>query len=223
MNKIFYFFFLLTASNLSLSAQQTDCVRTPSFGEKDICLPQIKGYVESYLEPDIKILADATEVAANQVLGFYLNQETHQNKEEGGLDEFDDYFKVYATTQLEDLDTDEAMLRQMQATLDGNFITKNWDEMEKEIDKIGLEVQVGVPTVIKSYSLDDNSFTYVMLIKYQFEGMDPYTMAMTMNGMLVNQRLIWMAYYLNYEGEETIPLLEKNSNRILDTFTSLKN
>ena len=219
MNKVFYLLILLIFTVNPVSAQQTDCSRIATFGEKNICLPQIEGYVESYLEPDIKALADATEMPANQVLGFYLNQPTYHNKDGDGLLEFDDYFKVYATTQLEDLDTDRKMLRQMQETLDGNFITKNWDEMEKEIDKIGLEVQVGAPTVIKSYNLDENSFTYVMLIKYQFEGMEPYTMAMTMNGMLVNERMIWMAYYLNYEGEETISLLQQNSDKILSRFT----
>jgi hypothetical protein len=34
---------------------------------------------------------------------------------------------------------------------------------------------------------------------------------MTLNGILLNKRLIWMAYYLNYAGEQTIDILEQQN------------
>ena len=103
----------------------------------------------------------------------------------------------------------------MEQVLGGNFISKNWEEIEKDVNEVGLNIQVGVPTVIDSYNYDNKTFTYVLLTKYQVESGDSYTMAMTMNGMLVNQRLVWMAYYLNYQDESTIAKLKTNSNEVL--------
>ncbi len=205
---------LLLASNW-IVAQDDNCARQAAFGEKEICLPLIKGYQECYPDSIVKQLADGTEIPANMVLGFYLNDQTYTNRDSIGLIGFDDYFKIYGTKQIKDYKADAEFLGEMKALFDGTFISKNWELMEKEVDKIGLDVQIGVPTTIKNYKLSDNSLTYVMLASYELAGEAPFTMAMTINGMVVNERLVWMAYYLNYKGEETIATLQKNSDMIL--------
>ena len=70
------------------------------FGDKEICLPKIDGYQECYTNPIVKRIADATEVPANTVLGFYLNNETYDKRDSLGLISFDDYFKIYGTCLL---------------------------------------------------------------------------------------------------------------------------
>lgn len=198
-----------------LIAQDTRCARKAYFGEAEICLPPITGYRECYTDPVVKQLADNTEVASNMVIGFYLSQETYDKRDSIGLMSFDNYFKIYGTRQIMDYHADMAFLYQMQMLLSENFILKNWDEMKKGVDEIGLEVEIGAPTVIKNYQLNDRSFTYMMLVTYEMPGVKPYTMAMTINGVLMSERLVWMAYYLRYKGEETITRLEERSNQIL--------
>ena len=156
-----------------------------------------------------------TEVPINMVLGFYLNNSVYEKRDSLGLIRFDDYFKIYGTKEIKDYKADKSTLDEMQKVLAGNFISKNWEEMEKEIDKIDLEVQVGVPTVIDSYTLNNKSFTYIMLARYELEGVEPYTMAMALNGMLLNERLVWMAYYRNYTDQSIVDQLKTNSNKIL--------
>lgn len=205
---------LFVKQNYALS-QNIKCNRQANFGKKTICLPQIDGYQECYTDPIVKQLADATEVPINTVLGFYLSNRTHGKKDSLGLISFDDYFKVYGTKEIENLKCDESLLEQMIQVLSANFITRNWEELSKEIDKIGLDAEIGVPVVIENYRLNTESFTMVMLTKYGFEGLEPYTLAMTINGYLKNERLIWMAYYLNYEDQLTIQKLKDRSNIIL--------
>lgn len=208
------FLLLLSLSNLTF-AQESNCVRKADFGEIEICLPEIEGYQECYSDPTVKQLADQTEVPTNMVLGFYLNNKTSEKKDSLGLFSFDDYFKIYGTKQIKDYKANSKLLKQMQDILGGTFISENWETMEKEVEKIGLAAEIGVPIVIKNYNLNENSFTYIMLTTYQVDGAEPYTLAMTINGLLINERLIWMAYYLNYEGEETILKLQKSSNTIV--------
>ena len=196
-------------------AQENDCSRNTNFGTIELCLPSIEGYQECYLNDVIKPIADGTEVPANMVLGYYLNNETYSNLDILGETQYEDYFKVYGTKQIKDYHADSSLIEEMQGLLDNNFVSKNWDEMEKEIDKVGLGVEIGVPTVVKSYNLNEDSFSFIMITKYQISQTESYTMAMTVNGAILNDRMIWMAYYLKYKGEETITTLEKNSNKIL--------
>lgn len=205
---------LLLLSNW-IVAQEGNCVRMAMFGETEICLPHIEGYWECYSDSIVKQLADGNEVPNNMVLGFYLNNQVYEKKDSIGLISFDDYFKVYGTKQIKDFKADSKFLHEMQEMFTGNFLSKNWELIEKDIDKIGRNVEVGVPIMIKAYNVNENSFSAVMLITYEFEGVEPYTLAMTINGLLINERLVWMAYYLYYNGEETIAILQEKSNAIL--------
>lgn len=211
------FFLILIMSNM-LFAQENNCERKAKFGEVEICLPKIEGYRECYLNPVIKELADKTEVPINMVLGYYLNNDTYEKKDSIGLISFDDYFKVYGTKQIKDFKADNKLLNQMQEMVAQNFVSENWESMQKEIDKVGVEVKIETPVVVKKYSLSDNSFTLVMLARYQLEGIEPFVMAMTINGMVINKRLVWMAYYLDYKGKSTIGKLQDKSNLVLQEF-----
>ena len=216
MKKLLVSIIALVISTVWINAQGSECVRKANFGTSKICLAKIDGYEECYKDSIVKQLADNTEVQANTILGFYLNDNIYDKRDSIGLISFDDYFKVYGTKQLQDYKADSALLDQMLQLVSENFVTKNWDEISTEIGKIGIELEVGAPIVIENYRLNDKSFTLVMLTKYDFEGIEPYTLAMTINGYLKNEKLIWMAYYLNYKDQKTIDNLKVKSDHILE-------
>jgi hypothetical protein len=215
MKRILYLILLIAFSAEWTDAQQMPCARTTNFGKAKICLPKIDGYQETYTHKAVKQLANATEASANEVLGFYLNNATDAKKDSLGLFSFDDYFKIYGTTQIENVKADVNMLKQMQELLSGNFVSKNWDQVKTEIEKKGLDIEIGVPVVVKSYNATDNSFSYVMITNYNVPGGDTKTIAMTMNCILMKERLVWMAYYLNYQDELTISIIQKNTDAII--------
>lgn len=62
-----------------------------------------------------------------------------------------------------------------------------------------------------------------MLIKYALDDIESYTLATTINGYLKEDRLVWMAYYLNYYNHETIPALKLKSNRLLKELVEASN
>ncbi len=208
---------ILTASIVGFS-QESDCSRITSFGDVEICLPFINGYVECYTDPLVKEMADKTEIAINSVLGYYLNDDTYEQRSMLGIISFDDYFKIYATNQLAELDADVNMLNEVKSALSGNFFEKSWDSLVDEFIDDELQVEIGVPTMIKDYQINDNSFTFLMITKYEVENQEPTIIAMSMSGMLVNKRLVWMAYYLNYDGEESIDKLQGKTDQIVTAF-----
>lgn len=158
----------------------------------------------------------------NQVLGFYLNEEVYSKKDSIGLFKFDDYFKVYGTLQIKDYPADAAALKEMEKVLSGNFIQKNWDQIQAAVDELGAEIEIGTPTMVKNYNLNDQSMTFVLISKISVEGSEPQMTALTMNGFIQNDRMIWMAYYLTYEGKESIEEIQTKSNFILNLLCKAK-
>ena len=203
--------------SFNIDAQTVDCSRTTKFGEVDLCLPNIDGYQECYLNPEIKQIADATEVPTNVVLGYYLNNATLGNIDDPELPYFTDFFKVYGTLQVKDLEADEAILKEMQEVLEGNFFSANWGEIKDELAELELEIEVGEPRMIESYNLNKESFSLIMLTKYDLDEENSYTLAMVINGILLKDRLVWMAYYLEYEDQSTFETIKAKSNLITNS------
>lgn len=201
-------------ANCAIS-QEVDCARITTFGKVEICLPQIEGYQECYSNPLVKPMADRTEVESNRVLGFYLNYQTYEKRDSIGFIQFDDYFKIYGVKKIEDYTANIAELEYLQEMTSGNFISKNWESIKKKVDDQGLDIEMGVPVMIRTYNLNPSSFTHVILMKYEIDGLEPSISVMTLNGLLLNERLVFMAYYLEYEREESILELEAKSNAIL--------
>jgi len=207
--------FVSLSAPQALQAQTEDCARKASFGDIEICLPQIKGYSECYEDPIVKKFADATEVPMNEVIGYYLNPEDHAVRigiEENGAD---DYFKVYGTTQLATTPVGLKEFESFAEMMSGNFISANWDEISEQIGKAELDIQIGAPTLLEDYSLDPRSFTLVALVKYELGPGVTATLSMTINGLLIHGRAIWMAYYRIFESEETLVALKESSDRII--------
>ncbi len=95
MNKFIITLSVLFTFNNWIIAQQSECASTVMFGDTKICLPKVEGYEECYYDPIVKKLADGTEAPVNVVLGYYLNNETYENRDSLSLIGFDDYFKFY--------------------------------------------------------------------------------------------------------------------------------
>lgn len=218
MKTVSYTILLFLLCNHFLIAQESNCVREAVFGDTNICLPEIEGYQECYTYPIVKQMADAKEVDINMVLGFYLDDQTYDKKNHLEDIDFDNYFKIYATKQVKNFKADTSILKQMQEMISSNFITENWDEMKKEIGTVNYEGEIKAPTIVKSYNVNDQSFTLIMLLKQQMENGEVNISPFTINGLLLQDRLIWMAYYLDYNGEESIVELQENNDRILAQF-----
>ncbi len=219
MMKYVLAFTLLITFVIQGYSQVDTCARETTFGTTMLCLPVIDGLNEAYLDPNVKYLADATEVAMNSVLGYYLNDYAYGKRESLGEINIDDYCKIYGTNEIAAIDVDKPMLNEMSTIIGANFIQKNWEEIIGETLSDELNIEIGVPTMIENFNVNDQSFTYVMLTKYSTpDEADSYTLAMTINGMLVKQRLVWMAYYLSYENEETFVLLKEKNKKVIDAF-----
>lgn len=96
-----------------------------------------------------------------------------------------------------------AELNEMAELITNNFISENWDDLKKNIDKDLDYLTIGKPILIENYTPLEDVRSYVMIVKYQTELEEMLVVAIA-NIMRIKERLIWTAYYKNYEGDESI-------------------
>lgn len=179
------------------------CERLASFGDIQICLPAMEGMHECYTNPKVKAKADAFNYDGNSILAYYVNDTIFKQVENIDQITFDDYFQIYATNSLQNKKMEPAELNEMAELITNNFISENWDDLKKNIDKDLDYLTIGKPILIENYTPLEDVRSYVMIVKYQTELEEMLVVAIA-NIMRIKERLIWTAYYKNYEGDESI-------------------
>lgn len=197
------------------NTQTGDCERIANWGDLEICLPKIDNMKECYLTPNVKELADKFEAKGNSVISFYLNTDTYNQVDSLEYISYDDYFKIYATDEIKNMRLGKAELKEFADLIGSNFISKEWDSIEEKLsDDIG-DFAIGVPHKIESYSPTKNVNTFVMITKYGTDTEYEYSLVMTMNLVLIKNRMIWLAYYKDFDGDESIRLAKKKNDEII--------
>lgn len=200
--------------NVQPISNEKSCDKSVRFGNIDVCLPEIDGMTECYSNPMVKERADNTEYEGNSELGFYLNNETYKKVNKINEINFDDYFKIYATKSFAYKKFELPELNNMANKMEGNYIKTNWSELKKKAEKNRDFVSIGKPVLLDSYIPNKNIRTFVMLTKYNVDNTE-FIMVATLNMVLIKEHLIWLAYYKNYNGEESINKAKSKNDYIV--------
>lgn len=205
---------LLILLCFQVTAQVGSCERITYFGVKPICLPKVKGYKECYNNVKAKKFADSSQAQGVSILGYYLPDADYANLD--NLNSLNEYIRIYSPDSAMDLIVDKNILATLEQNMTAIYEDLDWrsviEDFEENVGKIGLNQ----PVPVKTYSLNDSSFSNVILIKVQPEYKDAHTRVCVTNGLLINERVVFMAYFLTYEGEETIRQAVVNNNKIVD-------
>ncbi|MDP4600415.1 MAG: hypothetical protein NWS84_04645 [Polaribacter sp.] len=195
-------------------ASKIECNNSVPFGDINICLPLIDGMTECYSTPKVKELADEFNYEGNSILAYYLNNETYEQVDK--LDEitFDDYFQIYVTNKLKGMKASQSELNKMANMIEGNYIKENWNDLKEEMERSHDYLTIGKPILIESYNPSNQARTFVMLTKFQIDNFESFVL-MTMNMVLINERLIWLAYYKDYDGEESVKSAKSKNDYIV--------
>ena len=199
----------------TLHAQSSECTRTVGFGDVEICLPQLEGMQECYEYPAVKVLADATEAPMNEVLGYYLTGDTYEERDRLTEVVFDDYLKFYGTTQVSTYPIPRSELGTMQEMVGDQFSGAIQEMSQKVVEQSFENLEIGKPELLDNYKINDDSFTLIAVVVYSI-GEIKSTMIMSINGMILADRLVWMAYYLDYDGEESVKAIKAKTKVIVD-------
>lgn len=213
------FIIIILSYCVNLIHAQENCSRVTPYGDVEICLPSIDGYSECYLNPVVKGLADHFEAPMNMVLGYYLPDSIYAKVDVLDQLSYDNYFKVYANKEMGTVKAGKKELEAIYKEVAENTISKNWSEVKGTVEGKLEGLQIGIPTVIEQYSLNDASKSLVMVINYSL-GDESLPVIMAVSFIVVKERMVFLAYYLNYKNEDTIEKLKTNSSQIIESLIS---
>lgn len=216
------FILILFISNI-LNAQKSnpDCLRKAPFGTIKICVPKIEGMTECYLNATINQRANQFNYEGNSILAYYIPDEAFKEVETTPVSDYKDYFQIYATNSLKDKKATQKDLEEMKDIIKNTFTNELWESAKEKIEnKHGIEVWK--PVIIEDFKINDNAYGFVMLTKYG-SGDDELVMMMIMDMILIENRMIWVAYYQKYTSDSIFkPSKEKNNQIVLKILNSNK-
>lgn len=187
------------------------CKNSFLFGDTKICLPQIEGMRECYSIPSVKSIVDKYEDARNSTIAFYVTDSTYNRIEKFGEFSINDYFKIYSPNIYKGLDLDLVALNDVATSIENGYIQENWDYLNNKIEKKVDFMSIGKPILIETYSLCNNTKTFILLTKVQASN-DESLALFTINLILIKNRLIWLAYYKFYENIESFSNAKMNND-----------
>jgi len=197
--------------------ESTACNNEVPFGNTIFCLPEIDGITECYKHPKVNLRAEEIEDLDNTTLGYYLNNETFAKADKIENINYDDYYKVYAPNVGKDYNMTTIEMKQVMSMMSTSFINKTLEETNEDIKNSGKEVQLSQPILIEKYDLNDRSSTLLVLMRVSGVNVDK-VMALSMSSLLVKERLIFVAHYLDYQDEKTINRLKENTSTYINAF-----
>lgn len=213
--------FFLSCSNsdyqkrTKATTQQSECEEKISYGKTTICLPEIDGMTECYFVPKVKEMFDLFNYPGNSMLAVFLNNNTFTQVDKLDEIEFDDYFTIYVTNEFADAKFDETILDELKKLMENNYLKKSWAEINQKMSKKIDFLNFDKPILLESYALHNYARTFILLMKYRFNNQEKIIWG-TVNCLLIKEKIIFLAYYLDYNGMESIkPLKTKNDYIVL--------
>jgi len=193
----------LEDTTINRITQDTICANSRFFGEIEICLPEIDGMTESYSYSQVKKRSDLFSYNNNTVLGLYLSKQNFSKLDNFENEGLDDYFKVYALNMLEGIEIGESKFKELEDLSKGNYIQKNWEDIEETILSGNTDLSLGRPVQIDSYKPTKNISTTIFIVKMMY-GSEERISVLTLNMVRLKKTLIYYAYYKNYLNPKTI-------------------
>lgn len=205
---------ILLIINQQIATSQDECARVGQYGSVDLCMPLIEGMKECYLRPNVKILADHFEDNRNMVLAYYVNDSTHLQVERLAEIKYEDYFKIYANKGLAEVAINVNYLESIYTEMSASFIKENWKTLKESVENKLDELEIGIPQLIEEFEASEHSKSMTLIINYNIEG-EMHPVAMSINMLVINERLIFMAYYLGFKNKETFDHIKSKSKKII--------
>lgn len=202
----FVVIFIFSSSTLSQNNKLSNSGKV-NFGDISINLPQIKGFVQVYNEPKFKEIIDKTNYPSNSILGYYVPSGFYEKFKKDAECSLDGYFQLFATNAAKGKQINQSDLKIFAEQMSKQFAKENWSDLKNKFNNnYGLlNLSPGRPILIDNYSPHNQVESNVILMKIIDKEMgDEYIQISIQNNILLKNRLVWLGYYVKYDGNESI-------------------
>ena len=196
------------------------CNNKATYGDVEFCLPQLNGIKEAYKDPIINNRINRFEDKSNIILGYYITEEVYAMKDSIDHVDFDNYYKVYAPKQGVNLNTNSSQMKEIMNMMTSGFIDKTLEKSNEDFKTSGIEMSQ--PTLIEKYQLNREASTMVILMRISNQNTDKLV-AITMTAILIKQRIVFVAHYLDYKDDKTIKLVKEHTDTFINELLLVNN
>lgn len=205
-----------TKENIVEKNYDKNCKNSVDYGDRAFCLPTIKGYTEAYTNPNFKKRADAIEDEQNVTLAYYVTNDLYSKANALDTISFDDFYKVYVSNMAKNYSLTRNEMNEVMNAMTGGMLEKTVDDIKKE-GKLANNLSIKNPVLVDKFKPHYDALGAIVLMEMASE-FETKTLAISMNTLLIKNRLIFVAYYLNYKNIETFTVLKKNTEDFITTF-----
>jgi hypothetical protein len=184
-------------------AQRPPCANTVTPGGVMICLPFFDGMHETYEKEPVKEVIDRSDGAGNVILGVYLNDSTFAQSDRFGQTAIDDYFKIYMTAASVNVTAKKEMLPKVAEEFGKYLVKQKWADIRQKVEANNAGLKVGQPVLLETYYTGTTAVSYQLLIPVS-QGDAALTIVCNTSQVIIRERMVWVAYYRLYKGEQTI-------------------
>ena len=196
------------------------CEREVAYGSATICLPFIESMKECFTNDTVNALALSTEYPGNIVLGYYLMDSTYARLNQLDSIEMGNFIKVYANEKLKDYKADNEVLKQICEATEASLKPAEWKNIKETVEEIVDSISVGTPKLVDEYSNLANTKSYILIVKYATET-SSFVSVMALDIVLVQERILCLAYYADYTGKESQQKMKQLNDKILKAFVEI--
>lgn len=215
MKKIIGFIVLSLVIGCSGTGKKSEgCKKSNLYGYVSICLPEINGMVECSDHSTIQQIIEPY-LNSGPVLGYYLNKDTYKQIDNLGDITYQDYFMLYGDYQRENFPAGVEHLDLMQNDLELSLFGENFDQISRTVEDTYGTVTADKPVLLEKYSLHPNVRTIIILMKYK-SGDTETSVVSVVNSLLAKNRLLTLAYYLAYNGGQSIDAAKEKNNLFVE-------
>lgn len=195
-----------------LDAQLSDnCATTIEVGNASVCMPKVSGYVESFGNPHLWLKLGDQYDGITDAYSYYLNLDQAELIKKSQSFSLNDWFKVYMVTEMKNISISQEQFKGFSNLIADGYIRENWTTLSEKLEGSLGQIKISQPTMVKSYSTSKNSNTFVLLMPIKSKD-EEKTIVMIMNDILLNDRILFVAYYLDYNGPKSLDLATQRND-----------
>lgn len=226
MKKIIYIIFSVllvscsqkgTESKAQTTKPVVKCQTEAKYGNINICNPEIVGMMECFSNERIKQRQETLALKGTITLAYYISMDKFKTIEKSEKLKISDIIKIYAPEAYGERIFETNQLNSMFSALKNNYISAKWDSLKLVLVNKNLDLEISQPLLIDSYSLNENAKSAAVFMRASNEVDEKYTVVM-MNLIRCKKRLIFLSYYLEYTGIESVTKAKAKNDYIVLRF-----
>ena len=219
--KIIFFTIIFTSWCVLSSNREIANIQEPrecktaqrQFGDIMICLPRTIDFTECYENIFVRERADKeSKLLKNEIIGVYLNNtlfSKFQKDPQNTL--WPEHIKIYSNPQLKNRNVPVSFFTQIENKLRTNSEVVPWDNAVKSINENNIGFTIEKPALIEIYQPDKKIKSVLYLANYMYLA-EPRKMLWTANMCIIKNRLIYFAYYMDFNGSESRKIIKIKSD-----------